>query len=61
MSHPSILSCILRVGEAVRALTEIESRDSASQFEFMDQLAMSRDAVERSHALLKRLRAQDAT
>ena len=59
MEHPIVSACALRVAEAARTSARFDARLPASESRVMDQLATSRDFVERSRGLLKKFRERD--
>jgi hypothetical protein len=59
MYHPTVLACMLRVAEAARTSALCDTRHAASDSGFMEQLAMSRDAIGCSRLLLKKLRERE--
>jgi len=59
MYHPIVLACALRVAEVARTSAQCDGRLAGSEAGCMEQLANSRDAIERSRALLKKLRDRD--
>jgi hypothetical protein len=59
MHHPIVSDCALRVAEAVRTSAECDARLADSQSGVLEQCSNSRDVVERSRALLKKLRERD--
>ena len=59
MHHPTVLACLLRVAEAVRTSAGCDGRLAASESGLLEQLTHSRDVIERSRALLEKLRDRD--
>jgi hypothetical protein len=59
MYDPTVLACALEVAQAVRTSAECNAARRASHSGLVEQLANSRDVIERSCALLKKLQKRD--
>jgi len=56
MLHPTVLSCAILVSKLGEQSAERDARFAASEAKISEIVACSRDAIERSHDLLRKLK-----